>query len=281
MQISRSAFLAGAIPLLAAAAPPVSLESIETRVGGRLGVFAVDSQTGRRLEHRAGERFPMCSTFKLLAAGAVLARVDRAEERLNRRIRYSKADLLEYAPVTRAHVAQGSMSVADLCAAAIELSDNTAANLLLQSLGGPHAVTQFARSLGDPSTRLDRMEPALNTAIPGDPRDTTTPANMAQNLRRLLTGTSLTRNSRGLLYSWLAACKTGEDCLRAGIPASWREGDKTGSGAHGTRNDVAILQPPNRKPIFVAAYLTQSRVSAAESGAALASVGRLIAHTFA
>lgn len=273
--------MAGAIPLLAAARMPVDLAAVEMRTGGRLGVFAFDTETGRRLEHRAGERFPMCSTFKLLAVGAVLARVDRGAERLGRRIAYSEADLLEYAPVTRAHVAGGSMRVADLCAAAIELSDNTAANLLLRSIGGPTAVTRFARSLGDSLTRLDRTEPSLNTAIPGDVRDTTTPANIAEDLRALLSGTALSAKSRASLYSWLAACKTGTDCLRAGIPSAWREGDKTGSGAHGTRNDVAILHPPGRGPIYAAAYLTQSTVSTAEANAALASVGRIIARTFA
>lgn len=272
--------MAGAIPLLAAARMPADLAAVEMRTGGRLGVFAIDTETGRRLEHRAGERFPMCSTFKLLAVGAVLARVDRGVERLGRRIAYSEADLLEYAPVTRAHVARGSMRVADLCAAAIELSDNTAANLLLRSIGGPAAVTGFARSLGDSLTRLDRTEPSLNTAIPGDVRDTTTPANIADDLRALLSGTALSSKSRASLSSWLAACKTGTDCLRAGIPSAWREGDKTGSGAHGTRNDVAILHPPGRGPIYAAAYLTQSTVSTAEANAALASVGRIIANAF-
>lgn len=280
MQISRGAFLAAAVPLLAAAGPAWELARIEASVRGRLGVYAIDTGSGHHLRYRAGERFPMCSTFKVLAVGAVLARVDRGQERLDRRVSYTAADLLEYAPVTRAHVAQGGLTVRELCAAAIELSDNTAANLLLRLLGGPQAVTHYARSLGDSFTRLDRTEPSLNSAIPGDVRDTTTPESMARNLRILTTGAALSRASRDDIYSWLAACKTGTDALRAGIPASWREGDKTGSGAHGTRNDVAILQPPARKPVFVAAYLTGTRVSSAEAGAALASVGRLISRTF-
>jgi beta-lactamase class A len=222
----------------------------------------------------------MCSTFKVLLVGAVLSRVDAGEEHLDRHISYEKPDLLEYAPVTRANVSLGFMTVKALCKAAIEYSDNTAANLLLRTIGGPHRVTTYARSLGDSLTRLDRNEPSLNTAVPGDERDTTTPAAMAASLQKLLTGSVLSPPSRRELESWLMGCKTGIDSIRAGVPASWRVGDKTGSGAHATTNDIAILYPPSRSPIFVTAYYTGSSASDDARHEVLAEVGRIVSSTF-
>jgi beta-lactamase class A len=257
------------------------LTELEAHSGGRLGVFALDTGSGRSLAHRASERFPMCSTFKLLAVSAVLARVDRRAERLDRRIPYGTHDLLSYAPVTTLHVHAGSMSVGALCAATIELSDNTAANLLLRDLGGPPEVTRFARILGDPSTRLDRNEPTVNTAIPGDIRDTTTPHAMARDLRVLVTGSALSRHSRTLLAGWLAYAQTGTTRLRAGLPFGWRAGDKTGSGDNGTANDIAVIYPPGRAPVIVTAYLTGATVSSASRDTLLANVGRVVSRTFA
>ena len=245
---------------------------LETTSGGRLGVATLDTASGARAGHRAGERFPMCSTFKLLAVAAVLARVDRGRERLDRRIAFSTADLLEYAPVTRARVAEGSMPIADLCEAAITVSDNTAANLLLATLGGPAGLTAYARSLGDRVTRLDRIEPALNEAAPGDPRDTTTPSAMLGDLKILLVGTALSRASRERLIAWLVATATGDRRLRAGVPAGWRVGDKTGSGEHGTTNDIGIAWPPGRAPILITAYLTNTSHDVAAREAVLANM---------
>ena len=257
------------------------LAALERRVGGRLGVYAIDTGDKRRIEYRANERFAMCSTFKFLLTAAVLARVDAGRERLDRRIAFGERDLLEYAPVTRAHVREGSMTVSALCSAAIEQSDNTAGNLLLRSVGGPAAFTQYARSLGDAATRLDRDEPSLNTAIPGDVRDTTTPHAMARDMELLLLRGKLSAASRGRLSLWLDACRTGTDCIRAGIPATWTAGDKTGSGQRGTRNDIAILRPPDRAPVLVAAYLTGSTAPSSERNAALAEVGRIVTESFA
>ena len=240
----------------------------------------LDTGSGRRLDHRGRERFPLCSTFKVLLAGAVLARVERGQERLDRPIPYTKTDLLEYAPITTARVAEGRLTVETLCAAAVEASDNTAANLLLQTLGGPTGMTAFVRSLGDPVTRLDRTEPALNSALPGDPRDTTTPAAMVASLKALLLDGSLTPGSVQRLEGWMRGCTTGGARLRAGLPADWTVGDKTGTGRRGTANDVAILRPPGRAPILVAAYLTGSRAPAKDREAALAEVGRLVAAAF-
>ncbi|WP_306672509.1 class A beta-lactamase [Geothrix fuzhouensis] len=259
---------------------PARLAALEARAGGRLGVAVLDTGSGRRLDHRGGERFPLCSTFKVLLAGAVLARVDGGQEALNRRVPYGQADLLDYAPVTTAHVAEGGLGVGDLCAAAVEVSDNTAANLLLQTLGGPEAITTFARTLGDPVTRLDRTEPTLNTALPGDPRDTTTPSAMVDTLRVLLLGDALSPASRQRLEGWMVACTTGRNRLRAGLPADWAAGDKTGSGERGTVNDVAILRPPHRAPLLVAVYYTGSTASMDHRNAVLAEVGRILVSVF-
>jgi beta-lactamase class A len=271
------------VPLVAAPPAPSMtsrLAALEARVGGRLGVTVLDTGTGRRLDHRGEERFPLCSTFKVLLAGAVLARVDRGLERLDRPLPYGPADLLAHAPVTRAHVGEGRLTVAELCAATLVVSDNTAANLLLRTLGGPGAITAFARTLGDGETRLDRVEPDLNEARPGDPRDTTTPRAMVGALQALLLGSVLEPSSRQRLEGWMVAATTGRTKLRAGLPADWIAGDKTGSGGRGTLNDVALIRPPGRAPILVAAYLTDSRAGLGDREAALAEVGRLVAEAF-
>ena len=253
------------------------LAALERRHGGRLGVAILDTGNGRRVAHRGDQRFLMCSTFKVLAVAAVLARVDLGQERLDRRIVFAKDAVLSYAPITREHVGPPGMSVADLCQAAITVSDNTAANLLLASLGGPAAVTAFVRRLGDPVTRLDRTEPELNVGSPGDMRDTTTPNAMLNTLHMLLLGNALSAASRLHLTEWMLACRTGVDKIRAGVPAHWRVGDKTGSGSHGESNDVAILWPPKRKPLLVTAYYAGSGTDAARANAVLAEVGRITA----
>jgi beta-lactamase class A len=254
--------------------------SLEAKYGGRLGMAALDTGSGRRLDYRSSERFPLCSTFKVLLAGAVLARVDAGRETLNRRLPYGKADLLDYAPVTTERLAEGGLTVEALCAAAVQVSDNTAANLLLKALGGPQAVTAFARSLGDTTTRLDRMEPELNSAIPGDRRDTTTPSAMVGALNILLLGEVLSPASRQKLEGWMVTCTTGGTRLRAGLPTGWTIADKTGSGAHGTMNDVALLRPPHQAPILVAVYFTGSAASSVEREIVLAETGRLVAQLF-
>lgn len=260
---------------------PDALGAIESHLGGRVGVAALDTATGQRLELRASERFPMCSTFKFLLVAATLARVDHHDEKLDRPIPYTKDDLLEWAPITKTHVAEGSMTVSALCAAAIQYSDNTAANLLLAAIGGPPALTQYARSLGDSVTRLDRNEPALNSAIPGDPRDTTTPSAMLGDLKKLLVDLgALSPDSQKLLQDWLIGNTTGRQSLRVGFPSTWRVGDKTGHGRNGSVNDIAIAWPPNRKPILVTAYLVESTAPDADHYAALANIGRVVASTF-
>jgi beta-lactamase class A len=254
---------------------------IETESGGRLGVAALDTLTDAGFGHRADERFPMCSTFKLLAAAAILARVDAKQERLDRLIEFAGADVVVNSPVTKDHVGAPGMSLEELCEAAMTMSDNTAGNLLLASLDGPQALTAYARSLGDTVTRLDRIEPELNEATPGDIRDTTTPAAMAANLRALALDKALSAQSREQLVRWLIANKTGDTRLRAGLPAGWRVGDKTGSGERGTTNDVGVFWPPDRAPVIVSIYLTQTSASPAQRNATLATVGRTVASALA
>lgn len=252
------------------------IHQLEKASGGRLGVYCLDTETGSTGGWRAFERFPMCSTYKLLAVGAVLAKADRGKERLDRLVKFGRGQVVAYSPITSQHVASG-MTVEALCAAAITVSDNTAANLLLAGLGGPQGVTEFARRLGDKWTRLDRNEPDVNECLPGDVRDTTTPVGMVQDLRALALGDALSGSSRALLTKWLVEDGTGEKRIRAGLPKTWREGDKTGSGERGTANDVAILWPPTGKPVLVAAYLTGATVSREQRDATLAAVGRAVA----
>jgi beta-lactamase class A len=249
------------------------IRRIEAAVKGRLGVAVTDTASGARYGYRANERFPLCSTFKFLAAAALLVRVDAGKEKLGRRVVFGAQDLVEYSPVTSKRTGGEGMTVDELCAAAMTLSDNTAANLMLASLGGPAAITAFARSLGDAVTRLDRIETALNEATPGDPRDTTSPASMAANIEKLVLGEVLTPESRKQLVAWMLANKTGDKRLRAKLPAGWRVGDKTGSGAYGTTNDAGVIWRDGGKPIVVAAYLTETAAPADERDAALAAVG--------
>ena len=264
-------------PALAADDPFAALEA---STGGRLGVAALDTRGGARLGHREDERFAMCSTFKMLAVAALLSRVDHHRERLDRFVPYGEADLLGYAPVTRAHVAEGGLPLATLCEAAIELSDNTAANLILKALGGPPAVTAFAASLGDAITHLDRNEPTLNEIAPGDERDTTSPAAMLADLQSLTLGPVLRPASRERLTGWMVAGKTGEARLRAGFPAGWRVGDKTGTGDQGTANDIAVAWAPGG-PILVASYLTgATAMTDAARDAVHAQVARIVVKAF-
>jgi beta-lactamase class A len=272
---------ASSAPAFAAGSEPWGerLAAIEHRVRGRLGALALDTGSGRRIGLREGERFPMCSSFKWMLAACVLARVDAGRERLDRVVRYSPADLLENSPVTQANLAKGGLPVAELCAAAVAVSDNGAANLLLASVGGPRELTRWLRSTGDAVTRLDRNEPSLNSAIPGDPRDTTTPEAEVATLRRLLLGPVLTPQSRERLIGWMKQTTTGAKRLRAGLPASWTVGHKTGTSGDraGVSNDEAIASPPGRAPILIATFLVAPAVSTDARDAALADVARVVA----
>ncbi len=253
-----------------------AFKDLEEKTGARLGVAALDTASGSKIEYRAHERFAMCSTFKFLAAAAVLARVDRKEETLDRVTIYKKGDLVAGSPATGKHVDDG-MTLGALCEAAITLSDNTAGNLLLDNIGGPKGLTQYARSLGDATFRLDRRETELNEAKPGDPQDTITPADILKDLQKTVLGNALSRSSRDQLIEWMLASKTGDKRLRGGLPKDWNVGDKTGTSDSGMANDIAVIWPPSRKPILLAVYLYDPKGTADSRNEIHQKVARLVA----
>lgn len=251
------------------------LVEIEARLGGRIGVSVRDTGTAQEWGHRENERFPLASTFKAYACASILARVDAKEETLQRKITFQESDLVTYSPITEKHVGTG-MTLSDLCGAAIAISDNTAGNMILKSLGGPEGFTTYMRSIGDEQTRLDRWETELNEAKPGDPRDTTTPAAALESLQKLVLGKELSQTSRSQLERWMIGNKVGGPLLRASLPEDWQIGDKTGAGGHGSRSIVAVIWPPDRKPVVVAIYLTGTEASMEERNQAIAEIGSVL-----
>jgi len=270
---NRCSILPGAQSTQVAA--DASFRDLEASLGGRLGVFALDTGSGKRLAYRAAERFPMCSTFKAVLAGAILDRSTRDQGLLARRIPYAAADLVTYSPITEKEVGAG-MLVSELCAAAVRYSDNTAANLLLTILGGPAGLNAYARTAGDDVFRLDRLETELNSALPDDPRDTTTPEAMTNHLFRTALGTLLPESQRLTLQNWLRGNTTGDTRIRAGVPVDWTVGDKTGTGSYGTANDVAVLWPPQQKPIVLTVFTTRREKDAEARNDILASAARVV-----
>ncbi|MBN3748941.1 PenA family class A beta-lactamase [Burkholderia sp. Se-20373] len=275
---AAAAAAAAAVTVTPAAAGQM-LADLERSAGGRLGVCAIDIATGRRVEHRQNERFPFCSTFKAMLSAAVLAQSVDRPALLQQRVTYTQADLVNYSPVSGKHVDDG-MTVAALCEATIQYSDNSAANLLMKLLGGPSAVTAYARSIGDDTFRLDRWETELNTALPGDLRDTTTPAAMAASMRVLMVGEALPAAQRAQLVAWMRGNKVGDKRLRAGVPAGWTVGDKTGTGDYGTTNDAGVVWSPSGVPIALAVYYTQARADARAKDDVIASVARIVVRAF-
>ncbi len=274
------ALLVTPLELLARSSTEDEFSAMEAKLGGRIGLAAIDTGSGARLVYRGDERFAMCSTFKWMLAAAVLARQDQGAKVLERRLNFGPGDLLPHSPVTSEHAADGSMTIDELCKAVVETSDNTAANTLLTFIGGPPALTHYLRTIGDRTTRLDRVELALNSNLPGDRRDTTTPNVMIATMRTLLVGEALSANSRHRLLGWLENCQTGRQRLRAGVPSDWIVGDKTGTGDNGAANDNAIAWPPNRPPILIAAYLSGSQAPSEALDAAHARLGSRVAAEF-
>jgi beta-lactamase class A len=248
--------------------------------GGRLGVAALDTGSGRRLLHDETSRYAMASTFKLPLAAAILAEVEAGRLALDQDIAFTRADLVPYAPIVEAALGEGRLPVERLCAAIVEVSDNAAANLLLARIGGPEGLTRFIRASGDAVTRLDRTETELNSNLPGDPRDTTSPAAMAGLMQALLLGDVLSPASRGRLIGWMEGATTGLQRLRAGIPAGWLVGDKTGNGANGAANDLAIAFPPGRAPILIASYQSGGTAERPARDAVHAAVARAVVAAF-
>ncbi|MBS9719382.1 class A beta-lactamase [Tianweitania sp. BSSL-BM11] len=253
---------------------------IEGRLQARVGVAIVDTGSGKSWSYKADERFPMASTFKVLACGALLQKADKGELKLRDTVTIKKADMVPYAPVTEKLIG-AKISLGDLCAATMRTSDNVAANKVLEAIGGPEAVTAFLRDTNDQITRLDRNEPELNEGKPGDEKDTTTPAAMADTLRKLVLGDALSSGSRKQLTTWLVENEVGGPLLRAGLPKSWRIGDRTGAGGYGTRGVVAVIWPPKHEPIVAAIYITQTKATMDERNAAIAELGKVIASAIA
>jgi len=255
------------------------LAAIEAKVSGRLGVAVLDTASQARIDYRGNERFPLCSTFKVLAVSAVLKRVEAGREHLDRGFVLKRADLVAYSPVLKDRIGD-AITLAELCAAAMTESDNTAADFVLKSIGGPAAVTAYARTIGDMVTRLDNNEPLFsrNKPVGLAKADMTTPMAMVNDLQAIVLGDALAPSSREQLKAWLLGCKTGDKRLRAGLPAGWQCGEKTGSDAsHGSTNDIGLLWPPQqRPPVIVAAYLTQTKTKYEDREAALADVARVV-----
>lgn len=260
-------------PLVSAA------KDLEKQLGARIGFAILDTETGTRWEHNASQRFPLTSTFKTMACASLLQKVDAGDLDIDDVIRFSDTDLVTYSPVTENFAGDEGMTLGDLCSATMTTSDNTAANLILKQIGGPVGLTQFLRSTGDETTRLDRFETELNEGLPGDERDTTTPGAMIATLQQLTFGNTLSSPSRALLRDWLTGNEVGDDLIRAGVPNDWVVGDRTGAGGYGSRANVAILWPPARKPIFAAIYITETEASLDERNAAIARIGRAIVNT--
>ncbi|MFD8706701.1 class A beta-lactamase [Kitasatospora sp. NPDC059648] len=251
-----------------------AFKDLEQHFGARLGVYALDTGSGREVAYRPDERFAFASTIKSLLTGALLRTA--SDQELDKVVTYRQEDVLAWAPITSQHVATG-MKVRDLAAAAIEYSDNTAANLLLTELGGPEALQRTLRDLGDPTTNVNRNEPALNEATPGDPRDTSTPRAFAADLRRYALGDVLTEDRRRLLTDWLVGNTTGAPFIRAGVPADWKIGDKTGTAGYGTRNDVAVAWPSGgRGPIVLVVLSDRGKADATSDDALIAEATKAV-----
>ncbi|MBC8028415.1 MAG: class A beta-lactamase [Steroidobacteraceae bacterium] len=280
VRLAAAAAVAGTLtPAVRAASPERTLKAIHKRIGGRLGVHILDSQSGRRIAYDDGARYAMASTFKLMLAAALLWQVDKNAFTLEHELPISRDDLLTTSPDVEAKLKTGatSMTVRDLCAAIVVSSDNAAANILLKGIGGPSGFTTFMRSIGDEKTRLDRTEPDLNVNLPGDPRDTTTPRAMIDSMLRVFTQDVITVRSRAVLIDWMMQSRTGLERVRAGIPKSWQVGDKTGTGMSGAVNDLVLAWPPERRPILIAVYMSESKLALKDLGAAHAEIGRLVA----
>lgn len=263
----------GAEKVSKAAGFVTAITELEKRHGGRIGVSAVSGE--QRLNVNSDQRFAMCSVFKWVLAAAVLQQADQARLELFQSLPFGQKDIQAYAPVTTQRLAEGKMTIADLCSAMVTVSDNTAANLLYPLVGGPAGLTAFVRLLGDTVTQFDRMEPELNSNDEGDLRDTSTPAAMTTLLQTVYGGTVLRPESLAQLQAWMVQCSTGAARIRAAVPADWTAGDKTGTGANGAANDVAVLWPPNnRPPVFVTVFTSGGALDADGRNAIIAETAK-------
>lgn len=285
LHLSRRHLLAG---LTAAVAPAafaadrhpagviLQVGKLEAALGARIGVWVIDTETRETWAHRATERFPICGIYKFIACAALLARADRGKVDLWSRVDIEQSDLLPASPVTRQHVGKSGMTLAQLCEAALAQNDHTAGNLVLQRVGGPEGLTLFMRDQGDSASRSDHSSPAVMEVHAGDLRDTTTPRAMGEHFKALLFGQTLSPASRRLLLAWLLANRTGDDRLRARLPAGWIVGDKTAIGSNGTLNDVAVIWPPSHRVLIASVFVTSAPAEIERRSAVVAEVGSLL-----
>ncbi|MEU6331771.1 class A beta-lactamase [Streptomyces sp. NPDC047049] len=274
---SPSPSAAATKPAAAAQSFAGEFKKLEQRFDARLGVYAIDTGTGREVAYNDGERFAHASTFKALAAGAVLRR--HSPNGMDKVIRYSKGDLVDYSPITEKHVGAG-MTLRELCDAAVRFSDNTAGNLLFDALGGPKGLNAALKGIGDHVTRMERREPELNRWAPGEQRDTSTPRALAKDLRAFVLGDVLGKGERAQLAKWLRTNTTGDELIRAGMPKNWKVGDKTGAGStYGTRNDIAVVWRPHAAPVVVAIMSRRSTADAPYDNKLIAEAASVVAGT--
>ncbi|MDE9448947.1 class A beta-lactamase [Aliiroseovarius sp. Z3] len=277
--IVNGIFFALCLPIGACAEPIIdAVRSIESDLGARVGFYMHDTQTGEVIAYAAEDRFPLNSTFKLLACGALLHRVEIGEASLTDTVRLQDVEFVEYSPALEAHKQAGNLEVSlgNACGMMLSVSDNTAANIVLSALGGPDALTAYLRLIGDQTTRLDRRETELNAAVPGDPRDTTSPRAMAQSAEHLILGNALAPASRATLRAWLADHRVADALFRAALPSDWTIDDRTGAGGYGSRSIVAVIYPPGRLPVVASLFITETKASFARRNAAAARVGAAI-----
>lgn len=254
------------------------LAALEKSFDGRLGVSAIDTRNNHQIEYRSKERFPIQSTFKIIAVSAILKNSLADSNLLQQKINYQKYDLVVWSPITEKYLSEG-MTISELCKAAISNSDNTATNLIMKNLGGPKAVTAFAHSIGDRMFRLDNWEPVLNSN-PNDKQDTSTPSEMRKGLQKLTLGNVLAAPQKNQLVTWMKDNKVGTTRIRAGVPLGWIVADKTGGGEYGIANDIGIVWPPNSAPIVVAIYTVQNKENATPRDDVVASAMQLIVQEF-
>lgn len=271
--LTASAPLSHAVDLAALTA---AAQQEEKTLNARIGVTVLDTATGKTLSYRGDERFPLNSTHKPLLCGALLKQAQEKKIRLTDSVLFDKSQLVDYSPVTEKHVSPQSMNWLQLCSAAVSYSDNTAANLISQKAGGPQAITAFVRASGDNITRLDRFEPELNEARPGDERDTTMPDAISHTLQKLLLGDVLSEASRQQLTRWMAEDKVADALLRKSLPKGWKIADKTGAGGYGSRSIISMVWPEKGAPMVVAIYITRTEASLTQSNDAIARLGGVI-----
>lgn len=272
---------ATATPLKAADFEPaplkIAVEDAEARLSARVGVSVFDLETGTAWQHRGDERFPTNSTFKAFLCAAMLQAAETGRVDPDEEVTILESDLVFYSPVAEKHVGGDPVSIRNLCGMTVTISDNAAANLVMKAIGGPAAVTAFLRGIGDEVTRVDCWEPESNSGIPGDARDTTSPNAAVQTLKKLVLEETLSPAARKQLTDWLVGNKVGDATLRAGLPDGWRIADKTGAGANGSRNNIAVIWPTGRKPVVIAIYITQTAASFEARNRTIADFGKALA----